>query len=119
MGSWRRRKAHLTARNPAKAPRAREAMGKATGQEARRPSKAAATVDVRETAQLSAWDMPVTLDKAIHHAALGKLLRCHPQGHSTQVHRRIGVRHCGHCSRCQWAIAAKKMLTFEPKDFVV
>jgi len=83
------------------------------------PSKAAATVDVRETAQLSAWDIPVTLDKAIHQphienfadAIRGKAkLNCPGEDAFATAVTVLKVNE---------AIAAKKLLTFSPEDFIV
>lgn len=81
------------------------------------PSRAA-TVDVRETAELSAWDIPVTLDKAIHQPHLenffdairdGAQLTCPAdQAFATAV-TVLGVNE---------AVAARKMLEFKPEDFV-
>jgi predicted dehydrogenase len=77
------------------------------------------TVDVRETAELSAWDIPVTLDKAIHQPHLenffdsirkGTPLACPGESAFATAVTVLGVNA---------AIAAKKMLTFEPKDFIV
>ncbi|MDO8539188.1 MAG: Gfo/Idh/MocA family oxidoreductase [Opitutaceae bacterium] len=81
------------------------------------PSKAA-TVDVRETAQLSAWDMPIVLDKAIHQPHLenffdavrnGTPLNCPGESAFASAVTVLGVNQ---------AIAAKKMLNFAPEDFV-
>lgn len=77
------------------------------------------TVDVRETAELSAWDIPVTLDKAIHQPHLenffdgirkGTPLACTGESAFATAVTVLGVNA---------SIAAKKMLTFEPKDFIV
>jgi predicted dehydrogenase len=82
------------------------------------PSKAT-TVDVRETAELSAWDLPVTLDKAIHQPHLenffdairnGTPLACPGESAFATAVTVLGVNA---------AVAAKKMLTFSPQDFVV
>jgi predicted dehydrogenase len=80
---------------------------------------AAAKVDVRETAALSAWDIPVAQDKAIHQYHLenffdairkGTPLNCPAeQGFATAV-TVLGVNQ---------AIAAKKELTFKKEDFFV
>ena len=76
-------------------------------------------VDVRETAQLSAWDIPVTLDKAIHQPHLenffdamlkGAPLNCPADEAFAPAVTVLGVNE---------AIAAKKELTFKPSDFVV
>jgi len=81
------------------------------------PSKAA-TVDVRETAALDSWEMPVTLDKAIHQPHLenffdsirGKAkLTCPPeQGFASAVT----------VLRVNEAVAARQTLSFLPADFI-
>lgn len=78
----------------------------------------ASVVDVRETAALSAWNIPVTLDKAIHQPHLENFfaairgqakLNCPPeQGFASAVT----------ILKVNEAVAARKMLTFEPGDFV-
>jgi predicted dehydrogenase len=83
------------------------------------PGQSAAKVDVRETAALSAWDIPVAQDKAIHQYHLenffdairkGTPLNCTAdQAFATAV-TVLGVNR---------AIAAKKELTFKPEDFKV
>lgn len=79
----------------------------------------ASVVDVRETAELSAWDIPVTLDKAIHQphlenffdAVRGKAqLNCPAESAFATAVTVLKVNE---------AIAAQKMLTFAPNDFVV
>jgi predicted dehydrogenase len=78
-----------------------------------------ATVDVRETAALSAWDIPVTLEKAIHQPHLenffdairkGTPLNCPADQAFASAVTVLGVNQ---------AIAAKKELTFKPSDFIV
>jgi hypothetical protein len=82
------------------------------------PAPRGATVDVRETAQLSAWDIPVTLDKAIHQPHLenffdairkGTPLTCPPDEAFASAVTVLKVNE---------AIAAKKELTFAPQDFI-
>lgn len=79
----------------------------------------AAKVDVRETAALSAWDIPVTLDKAIHQPHLenffdairkGTALNCPADEAFASAVTVLGVNR---------AIAAKKEITFKPEDFKV
>ena len=81
------------------------------------PSKSTA-VDVRETAELSAWDIPVTLDKAIHQPHLenffdairkGTPLACPGESAFATAVTVLGVNA---------AVAAQKMLTFKPSDFI-
>ncbi len=97
---------------PAKAwekPRAKLSTGPSRG----------SVVDVRETAELSAWDIPVTLDKAIHQPHLenffdairhGTPLNCPAESAFATAVTVLGVNR---------AIAAQKMLKFAPEDFVV
>jgi predicted dehydrogenase len=75
------------------------------------------TVDVRETAELSAWDMPVTLDKAIHQPHLENFFdtvrgkdTLHSPG-ETAFMTAVTVL------RVNEAVAARKMLMFSPEDF--
>lgn len=79
----------------------------------------AATVDVRETAQLSAWDVPVTLEKPIHQPHLenffdamrkGAKLNCPPEEAFASAVTVLKVNE---------AVAARKMLTFNKEDFIV
>jgi predicted dehydrogenase len=74
-------------------------------------------VDVRETAALSAWDLNVTLDKAIHQPHLENFfdairgrtqLNCPPE---TAFASAVTIL------RVNEAVAAKKILTFEPGNF--
>jgi predicted dehydrogenase len=78
-----------------------------------------AKVDVRETAALSAWDIPVTLDKAIHQPHLenffdairkGVALNCPAEDAFASAVTVLGVND---------AIAAKRELTFKPESFKV
>lgn len=81
-------------------------------------SPRASVVDVRETASLSAWDMPVTLDKPIHQphlenffdAVRGKgRLTCPGESAFATAVTVLSVNE---------AIAAERMLHFAPGDFV-
>ncbi len=78
----------------------------------------ASVVDVRETAALSAWDIPVTLDKPIHQPHLENFF---------EAMRGQGTLNCPGESafatavtvlKVNEAIAAQKMLTFSPDDFI-
>ena len=82
------------------------------------PSKAAG-VDVRETAQLSAWDMPVTLDKAIHQPHLENFFDAVRKGVALNCTGEEGFATAVTVLKVNQAIAAQKMLTFAPDDFVV
>lgn len=82
------------------------------------PSKSA-TVDVRETAQLSAWDIPVTLDKAIHQP--------HLENFFDAIRKKTPLNCPGESAfatavtvlKVNEAIAAQKRLSFKPEDFIV
>lgn len=80
------------------------------------PSKG--TVDVRETAQLSAWDMPVTLDKAIHQPHLENFFDGMRKGTELNCSADEAFASSITILKVNEAIAAQKMLTFAPKDFV-
>ena len=82
------------------------------------PSKAAG-VDVRETAQLSAWDMPVTLDKAIHQPHLENFFDGMRKGTALNCPGEQAFASAVTVLAVNDAIAAKKMLTYSPDDFVV
>jgi predicted dehydrogenase len=87
-----------------------------------RPKLASASrtslVDVRETAALSAWEIPVVLEGAIHQPHIqnfcdairkGTPLNCTPESAFASSVTVLKVNE---------AIAAQKMLTFAPEDFV-
>ena len=77
-----------------------------------------AKVDVRETAQLSAWDMPVTLDKAIHQPHLENFFDAMRKGASLNCPGESAFATTVTVLKVNEAIAAQKMLTFAPTDFV-
>ncbi len=78
-----------------------------------------AKVDVRETAQLSAWDIPVTLDKAIHQPHLENFFNAMRKGIALNCPGEEGFATAVTVLKVNEAIAARKMLTFAPSDFVV
>lgn len=80
---------------------------------------APATVDVRETAQLSAWDIPVTLDKAIHQPHLENFFDAMRKGVALNCPGEDGFATAVTVLKVNEAIAAKKMLTFNREDFIV
>lgn len=82
------------------------------------PSKAA-TVDVRETAELSAWDIPVTLDKAIHQPHLENFFDAIRHGTPLNCPAESAFASAVTVLKVNEAIAARQMLTFKPEDFVV
>jgi predicted dehydrogenase len=79
----------------------------------------AAVVDVRETAQLSAWDIPVTLDKAIHQPHLENFFDAMRKGTSLNCPADQAFASAVTVLKVNEAIAAKKMLSFAPEDFLV
>lgn len=82
-------------------------------------SGGAAKVDVRETAQLSAWDIPVTLDKAIHQPHLENFFDAMRKGATLNCPGEDAFATAVTVLKINEAIAAQKMLTFAPTDFVV
>jgi hypothetical protein len=78
----------------------------------------AAKVDVRETAQLSAWDMPITADKAIHQYHLENFFDAIRKGTALNCPGESAFATAVTVLKVNQAIAAQKMLTFDPKDFV-
>jgi predicted dehydrogenase len=82
------------------------------------PAKAA-TVDVRETAELSAWDIPVTLDQAIHQPHLANFCDAIRRGTPLSCSGEEGFASAVTVLKVNEAIAARRMLTFQPADFVV
>lgn len=78
-----------------------------------------ATVDVRETAQLSAWDIPVTLDKAIHQPHLENFFDAIRKGAALNCPADQAFASAVTVLKVNEAIAAQKMLTFSPEDFIV
>lgn len=81
------------------------------------PSKAS-TVDVRETAQLSAWDIPVTLDKAIHQPHLENFVDAVTKGTALNCPAEAAFATTVTVLKVNEAIAAQKVLAFKPSDFV-
>jgi predicted dehydrogenase len=82
------------------------------------PGGSVSKVDVRETAQLSAWDMPVTLDKAIHQPHLENFFDAIRKGTSLNCPGESAFATAVTVLKVNEAIAAQKMLTFDvAKDF--
>ena len=79
----------------------------------------AAKVDVRETAQLSAWDIPVTLDKAIHQPHLENFFDAMRKGVALNCPADEAFASAVTVLKVNEAIAAQRMLTFAPGDFIV
>jgi predicted dehydrogenase len=80
------------------------------------PSKAA-TVDVRETAALSAWELPVTLDKLIHQPHLENFFDAVRKGTPLNCPGESAFATAVTILKINEAIAAQKMLTYAPGDF--
>jgi predicted dehydrogenase len=78
----------------------------------------ASTVDVRETAALSAWDMPVTLDKPIHQPHLENFFAAIRDGETLNCPGESALATAATVLKVNEAVAAKKMLTFAPEDFL-
>jgi|CZKI01.1.fsa_nt_gi predicted dehydrogenase len=82
-------------------------------------SKPASVVDVRETAELSAWDMPVVLDKAIHQPHLENFFDAIRGKAALHSPGEVALATAATVLRVNEAVAARKMLTFAPEDFTV
>ncbi len=76
------------------------------------------TVDVRETAELSAWDIPVTLDKAIHQPHLENFFAAIRNNTPLTCPADSAFATAVTVLKVNEAVAARKMLTFTPADFV-
>jgi len=80
------------------------------------PSKS--VVDVRETAALSAWDIPVTFDKAIHQPHLENFFDAVRKGTPLNCPGEAAFASAVTILKINEAVAAKKTLTFAPADFI-
>lgn len=81
-------------------------------------SSSGETVDVRETAALDAWDMPVTLDKAIHQPHLENFFDSVRGKTKLNCPGEVGFASAVTVLRVNEAVAARTTLTFKPEDFV-
>jgi hypothetical protein len=81
-------------------------------------SKSDSAVDVRETAELSAWDMPVTLDKAIHQPHLENFFDTIRGKATLNCPGEVALASAATILKVNEAVAAQKMLAFAPEDFV-
>jgi len=81
--------------------------------------RAAGAVDVRETAELSAWDIPVVLDKAIHQPHLENFFDAIRSGIPLNCPGEQGLASCVTVLKVNEAVAAQRMLKMAPADFVV
>ncbi len=81
-------------------------------------SSSDATVDVRETAALDAWDMPITLDKAIHQPHLENFFDSVRGKAKLNCPGDVAFASAVTVLKVNEAVAAKTTLTFKPEDFV-
>jgi predicted dehydrogenase len=103
----------LTGLKPWDKPRQRMAMPSKV------PTGGATVVDVRETAQLSAWDIPVTFDKPIHQPHLENFFDAMRKGAKLNCPGEDAFATAVTVLKVNEAIAARQGLTFKPEDFVV
>ncbi len=80
--------------------------------------RTAGLVDVRETAELSAWDIPVVLDKAIHQPHLENFFDAIRHGTPLNCPGEQGLASCATVLKVNDAVAAQRMLPMAPEDFV-
>jgi len=81
-------------------------------------SASRALVDVRETASLSAWDLPVTMDQPIHQPHLENFFSAIRHGTPLNCPGEVGFATAVTVLKVNEAVAAKKMLSFFPSDFI-
>ena len=81
-------------------------------------SRQESVVDVRESAELSAWDMPVTLDKAIHQPHLENFFDAIRGKASLHSPGDVAYGTAVMVLKVNEAVAARRMLEFAPSDFV-
>jgi predicted dehydrogenase len=81
--------------------------------------KAAGVVDVRETAELSAWDIPVVLEGAIHQPHLQNFFDAIRHGTPLNCPGEQGFASTVTVLKVNEAVAAQQMLKMAPADFVV
>jgi hypothetical protein len=79
--------------------------------------KSDSVVDVRETAELSAWDMPVTLDKAIHQPHLENFFDAIRGKAALNCPGETALASAATILRVNDAVAARGMLSYAPEDF--
>lgn len=78
----------------------------------------ASVVDVRETAALSAWNMPVTLDKAIHQPHLENFFDAIQGKTQLTCPGEVGFASAVTVLKVNEAVAARQTLAFKPEDFI-
>lgn len=81
--------------------------------------KSAGVVDVRETAELSAWDIPVVLDEAIHQPHLENFFDAIRHGTPLNCPGEQGFASAVTVLKVNEAVAARRMLTMDPSDYQV
>ncbi len=75
-------------------------------------------VDVRETAALSSWEMPVTLDKLIHQPHLENFFDAIRGEAQLNCPGETAFASAVTVLKVNEAVAARQMLTFKPEDFI-
>jgi predicted dehydrogenase len=78
----------------------------------------ASVVDVRETAALSAWNMPVTLDKAIHQPHLENFFDSIQGKARLNCPAEVAFTSAVTVLKVNEAVAARQTLNFAPQDFI-
>jgi len=81
--------------------------------------KRSVTVDVRETAQLSAWKIPIELNKAIHQPHIENFVEAIRLGTPLNCPGEQGYASCVTVLKVNEAVAAERKLDFEPDAFTV
>lgn len=76
-------------------------------------------VDARETAQLSAWQIPVELNKAIHQPHLENFFDAIRHGVPLNCTGEQGYASCVTVLKVNEAVGAERKLDFKPGDFTV
>jgi predicted dehydrogenase len=81
--------------------------------------KRSTVVDARETAQLSAWKIPVELNKAIHQPHLENFFDAIRHDIPLNCPGEQGYASCVTVLKVNEAVAAERKLNFKPEDFTV
>ena len=81
--------------------------------------KRSVTVDVRETAQLAAWKIPVELNKAIHQPHIENFVDAIRHGTPLNCPGEQGYASCVTVLKVNEAVAAECKLDFNPGAFTV
>jgi predicted dehydrogenase len=83
-----------------------------------KPKPTGGTVDVRETAQLEAWDLPVKLDKAIHQPHLENFFSAIRHGTPLACPAEVAFASSVTILKINDAVAAGAKLPYTPSDFI-